>query len=151
METKQVVQTLADKKPGQFITIKLDRVERIGGKKEGRDVRKLSTYQVQVKVSYANRQPVREAIEQGLRDEPTMPSWADQVEYDGVRLWVHKQTGEQYLPLPLVDSFHRVEYSDPDSGVKIDPATLKLPKKQPLKEGQAPFAACKLVNITHIS
>jgi len=151
METKQVVQTLADKKPGQFITIKLDRVERIGGKKEGRDVRKLSTYQVQVKVSYANRQPVREAIEQGLRDEPTMPSWADQVEYDGVRLWVHKQTGEQYLPLPLVDSFHRVEYSDPDSGVKIDPATLKLPKKQPLKEGQVPFAACKLVNITHIS
>jgi hypothetical protein len=151
METKQVVQTLADKKPGQFITIKLDRVERIGGKKEGRDVRKLSTYQVQVKVSYANRQPVREAIEQGLRDEPTMPSWADQVEYDGVRLWVHKQTGEQYLPLPLVNSFHKVEYSDPDSGVKIDPATLKLPKKQPLKEGQVPFAACKLVNITHIS
>lgn len=151
METKQVVQTLADKKPGQFITIKLDRVERIGGKKEGRDVRKLSTYQVQVKVSYANRQPVREAIEQGLRDEPTMPSWADQVEYDGVRLWVHKQTGEQYLPLPLVNSFHRVEYSDPDSGVKIDPATLKLPKKQPLKDGQVPFAACKLVNITHIS
>jgi hypothetical protein len=34
METKQVVQTLADKTPGQFITIKLDRVERIGGKKE---------------------------------------------------------------------------------------------------------------------
>jgi hypothetical protein len=80
-----------------------------------------------------------------------MPSWADQVEYDGVRLWVHKQTGEQYLPLPLVDSFHKVEYSDPDSGVKIDPATLKLPKKQPLKEGQALFAACKLVNIAHIS
>lgn len=151
METKQVVQTLADKKPGQFVTIKLDRVERIGGKKEGRDVRKLSTYQVQVKVSYANRAPVREAIEQGLRDEPALPSWADQVEYDGVRLWVHKETGEQYLPLPLVNSFHKVEYSDPDSGAKIDPATLKLPKKQPLKDGQVPFAACKLANITHIS
>lgn len=151
METKQVVQTLADKKAGQFVTIKLDRVERIGGKKQGRDVRKLSTYQVQVKVSYANRQPVREAIEQGVRDEPALPSWADQVEYDGVRLWVHKETSEQYLPLPLVNSFHKVEYLDPDSGAEIDPSTLKLPKKQPLKEGQVPFAACKLANITHIS
>lgn len=150
MEINKVLDALNGKSPGQFVTIVLDRVERIGGKVAGRDVRKVSTYQVQAHVLYANRKPVKEAVEEGLRAAPVVPSWVDPVVIDGVRLWEHKTTRVQYLPLPVIGMNRKAEYFDPETGAVIDPATLKLPKRSPLKEGQVPFAACKLENISEI-
>jgi hypothetical protein len=150
MNREEVVSKLSTKGGGQFTTIVLDRVELIGGKREGREVRKVSQYQVLAHAMYANRKPVAQAVEAGLRAEPEVPSWAEAFVLDGVRLWRHRGNGTEYLPLPLVDSFHKVDYFDIATGEAIDPATLKLPKKSPLKEGQVPFAACKLENITVI-
>jgi hypothetical protein len=150
MTTNEVLNALNAKGPGQFVTIVLDRIELIGGKREGREVRKVSTYQVQAHVLYANRKPVQQAVEEGLRAAPVLPSWVDPVIVDGVRLWEHKTTKVQYLPLPMVGMSKKSEYFDPATGEPIDPATLKLPKKAPLKEGQVPFAACKLDNISTI-
>lgn len=67
--------------------------------KDGGTVTKISTLQGQVHVPYGRTAKVRQEVEDGLRDEPTLPPWAEQVIVDNVRLWQHKGNGRKYFPL----------------------------------------------------
>jgi hypothetical protein len=151
MELSTVIEKLTAKRGGQFTTIVLDRIERFGGKKEGRDVRVISRYQVLAHAIYANCATVREAVEQGDRQPPQLPNWAEAREIGGVRFWIHKTSGEIYLPVPTIGTNRRKNFYDPVTGTEIDKAELNIKPKPAPKEGQAPFTACNIVNIASIA
>ncbi len=141
MELNEVVAKLAAKRGGQFTTITLDRIVKVGK----REVRKVSRYQVLAHALYVNCAPVREAIEQGLRGKPETPDWAEVFEVEGVRLWKHKVNGTMYLPVPTIGTNRKSDYFDPTTGEAIDRSTLSLPKSEPTI-----FTSCKIINIVSI-
>lgn len=96
MKVNDIVSKAKSAKAGTIHTITLNKTIKL---KNGGFAQKVSKFQGQVHVPYGRTKKVREQVENGERQEPTLPPWADQVVIDGVRLWQHKNTKKLYLPI----------------------------------------------------
>lgn len=103
MEKHAILEAVAKRKKGTFIRLVVNRPAEILKKAAGEagEIRKRTAYSLQL-ASYANRTPVKSAVESGEREAPKTPSWVVKVETleNGLRFW-HHANGQVYLALPV--------------------------------------------------
>jgi len=122
------------------------------------DIQKQSTYQG-ILCDYASRKPVREAVEQGEREAPKLPTHiADVFHIQGVKFWRGKD-GQVYFPMPISGNKPKVKWLANGTEVPYDEVksyllaceTYKKPEKSAIEDNnQAQFNAIKVENILEI-
>ena len=157
MKQKDIIQALATRKGGQFVSLTVNRPAKARVEFKALDLRKRSNMTLQL-ASYGKRSPVAAAVLEGVRQSPETPAWVDRVEKVGsVRFW-HK--GEQvYLAAPVVKT-GKAEWLDKGevveqsviSSMLLGSETKEKPSKESLAEkGQVRFVAVKVENIESIA
>lgn len=154
MTIEQIAQTLSQRGAGEIFTVEMIRPAKVR-KGVSQDIKKHSVFQGQ-HCDYANRSPVREAIEAGVRDEPQLPGHiAYSFQEDGVRFWQGKN-GEVYLPVVIFDGHNKTTwYSNGAEVAKSDIAMYLLASenskpKDNTDKGQVPFVGINVQNILDI-
>lgn len=110
------------------------------------------------RAEYGNKEVVRQAIIDGLRNEPELPSWAERTKINDVTFWKHRTKGDLYFPFPLFGNGESQWLLD---GKEVDKAQFKAellaseftvqPDREELAEkGQAAFRTPKVENIISI-
>lgn len=161
MKKEQVIAALATRARGTFATITVNRAAKVRKAFEAVDLRKESKIQFQIGVDYANRRPVREAVESGEREAPELPAYVASVEtVDGVKLW-HHTNGNISLPLPQGGNGatrsqwllggQPVEESEIAGMLLASELKTKQNKEETEAKGQAMFNTIKLENIVSIA
>lgn len=160
MSPQAIAQALDDRKAGQFVTVFINRKAHLRKQWEMLDIRKISRIQIQLS-SYANRAPVKEAIENGTRDAPQLPKHISHITTIGnVRFWVG-HNGKIYFPYPLIDTNTSSEYLMNGKPITVDALKAHCyclasefpnrPSKESLAErGQVPFVGVSVEHITAI-
>lgn len=158
MTVQQIAQILTAKQGGSFYSV---RVNRPGKTRKGVSdtITKVSTFQGMM-AEYSNRRPVREAVENGERDAPVMPVWAESVEVEGLRFWRNIKTGAHYLPVCVTGNPAKAQWFRNGEEVTLDDIKDALlaseyapkPSKEETEEkGQAQFVAVGVENIESIA
>jgi hypothetical protein len=151
MQIEEIAQILSQREAGQVFTVEMIRPGKVR-KGTAQDIQKHSVFQGQ-HCDYANRSPVREAIEAGVRGEPELPGHiAYSFQENGVRFWQGKNS-EVYLPVVVFDSHKKstwysngVEVPKSDIAMYLLASETSKPKDNTDK-GQVPFVG---INIKHI-
>lgn len=151
MQIEEIAQILSQREAGQVFTVEMIRPAKVR-KGTAQDIKKHSVFQGQ-HCDYANRSPVREAIEAGVRSEPELPGHiAYSFTENGVRFWQGKNS-EVYLPVVVFDSHKKstwysngVEVPKSDIAMYLLASETSKPKDNTDK-GQVPFVG---INIKHI-
>jgi hypothetical protein len=151
MEINEISQILSQRGAGQAFTVEMIRPGKVR-KGTAQDIQKHSVFQGQ-HCDYANRSPVREAIEAGVRGEPELPGHvAYSFVEDGVRFWQGKNS-EVYLPVVIFDGHNKVTWYS--NGVEVSKSDIAMyllasensKPKDNTDKGQVPFVG---INIKHI-
>lgn len=151
MNSEDIVSVIKPMKPGSFYSIVIEKLIKT---KDGVEVLKRTTAQGMAKVEYSNRREVREAVEEGVREAPELPAWAEIVMIDDIKFWRHTGKGSLYFPVVLSGNSPTSEFIV--DGEVVEPDTLNLyaadkPKKREVKEGQVPFFTVSVENIVKIN
>jgi hypothetical protein len=151
MKPEEAAALIAKRKPGQVFTVYYARKPKT--KKSAPEILKVGKVQGQY-CDYAARTPVKMAIKEGLRGEPSLPKYAESVVIGGVRFWRNKNNGKYYLPIVLFNVNFKPDWYVGDK--KVDEEAVKpyllateFHTSSP-KQGQVPFIAMDLENITKI-
>ena len=157
MQLADITRILEDKKRGTFFTLTTRRPAKTF-KGTTQVVEKQSTFQA-ILAEYGGMKSVREAVAEGERDAPELPSYVKEVfKVGGVKFW-RGHNGQIYLPLPVNGNPPKVQwFLDGAEADKNDVAALLLasekatmPTKAELAEkGQAPFVSVNIENIIEI-
>ena len=154
MHETTIAQALENRQRGGFFTLYVDRPANTR-KGVTQDIRKQSVLQGQL-CDYANKKIVREAVEDGIRDTPVLPSYVkEQFVLQNVSFW-RGNNGQVYLPVPLVGNKPQVTWiMDGVEVAKEDIAPLllasELRESQPNEEaGQVAFVGIKVENIVEV-
>lgn len=163
MKANTITERLSARRKGTCVRIIVDRPAETYKKlaSEAGEIRKRTAYSVQL-ASYANRQPVRDAVASGEREAPTLPAWVARTEDagNGLRFWFHAN-GTAYLALPVFGDKSRARVQWTRNGAKVQKneiekfltakETAAVPSAAELAEkGQAPFNTIKLENIANL-
>lgn len=152
MEIQEITEALSQREAGQVYTVEMMRPAKVR-KGTSFDIQKHSVFQGQF-CDYANREPVKSAIESGVRGEPELPGHiSHSFVQDGVRFW-QGNNGEVYLPVVLFNSgntkvtWYRngVEVNKNDVAMFLLASETSNPKDNTDK-GQVPFVG---INIKHL-
>jgi hypothetical protein len=151
MTAEDIIDIMKPLKAGSFYTIVIEKNIKT---KDGRIVLKRTTAQGMAKVEYSNRREVREAIEEGVREAPELPKWAEIVMLEDIKFWRHTEKGSMYFPVVLSGNSPTSEFIVNDE--VVEPDTLNLyaadkPKPRNVKEGQVPFFTASIENIVRIN
>jgi len=154
MHESTIAQALENRQRGGFFTLYVDRPANIR-KGVAEDIRKQSVFQGQL-CDYSAKKIVREAIADGTRDEPVLPSYVKESFYVGnVRFW-RGQNGQVYFPVPLVGNKPQVTWTKDGTVVtrdEIAPLLLasELRESTPSEEkSQVAFVGIKVENIVEV-
>jgi len=108
MNITDILSAITATPKNQFVRVRTQRQLKTT---DGSVVYKCSEHTCSNRAVYANAKVVKEAIEDGKRDAPKMPSWAERIVEKGVSLWKNKKNGQLYVPIRPVQS-HKVFYMD---------------------------------------
>lgn len=160
MNADEIIAAIGSRQAGGFASVIVNRPAKLRKAYEGENIRKRSRIAIQL-ANYANRKPVREAVESGEREAPQLPGHIDRAEViGGVRFWIGKN-GKVYLPVPLAGEGGQAKAEWLVNG---EPATLESiaakllasetasrPSKETVEsKGQAQFIGIGLENIESI-
>lgn len=159
MDIIQIAQALSQKPKGTIFTYRIERKAKTRKSYDGGTITKTSIAQGMVGTDYANRKPVREAVENGERDAPELPSHIEEAFItDGIRFWRGKN-GEIYFPVCATGNKSKTSWAIDGEEVSLDEIkdyllSSELPKevnKDDLADkGQVPFIAVNINNIAAI-
>jgi len=165
MEKENIIAKLESRHKGTVARIIVDRPAKIRKalSLEAGDIRKQSGYSMQI-ASYSNRAPVKQAVADGEREAPTLPSWVKSTESfkNGLTFW-RSASGGYYLALPLFGDKGNSKTKWFRNGKEVDFSEVKpfllaseIPVKRESKaeteeKGQAQFNAIKIENILDIA
>lgn len=159
MDTKGIVKALEGRKSGQFFKIVMRRpAKTLKGVTEVIEKMTVMTCQL---CDYNVRAAVKNAVEDGIREAPELPSHIDSIfKVGNVKFWLGKK-GSIYLPAPLAGSKNKVTWFMGGEEVAYDEVESYLlstdkPKKRQDKEklaenGQVPFIGVDIANILEIN
>ncbi len=162
MNAQDIIQKLESRKAGQAVSITVNRPGKVRKAlaAEAGDIRKVSTYSLQL-AAYGARQPVKDAVQSGEREAPTLPEWVERSErVGGVNFWFGKNGGV-YLALPVfgdkgnarvqwLRNGEKVEKSEIEKFLLASETTERPTKDETEEKGQAQFNAISLENIAEI-
>lgn len=151
MTVEEIVKVVKPMSKGTFYSIVIEKDIKT---KDGRIVTKRTTAQGMAKVEYSNRSEVKEAIEEGIREAPEMPAWAEIAMIEDIKFWKHSTKGSMYFPVVVSGNAPKSVFIA--DGEVVSPDTLNLyaadkPKERVLKEGQVPFLTASIENIVSLS
>ncbi len=151
MNSTSIVAAFSKRKKGQFARIVMERPAAIRKTlaAEAGVIVKRTALTVQL-CDYANRGPIKQAVESGEREAPCLPSWVVSTESlpNGLKFWRHA-SGQQYLAAPLVGSKSAAQWTRNGKKVSLSEiAHFLLASETAKKEaGEVPFVAIKVENI----
>jgi hypothetical protein len=100
MKKEEVIQALEARQKAAFCTLKISRPAKLRAAHKALNLRRVSEIQFQVKTDYANRKPVKLAVQNRDRLPPQLPSHIERVEViKQIKFWHHKN-GNVSLPQP---------------------------------------------------
>jgi hypothetical protein len=163
MDTKAIAEALSNKNRGSFYSLLMQRpAKMLKGITLNIEKRTQMTGQL---CDYSVRAAVKNAVADGLRDAPELPSHIEKSFVEGnVRFWQGKDKneipGKIYLPMPLAGSKSNVTWLLDGVVVSYDDVSQYLlaadkPRKKQDKEelaekGQVPFVAVDIENILQV-
>jgi hypothetical protein len=158
MTPHEISDALETRKGGQFVTVFISRPAHLRAAFAHMNIRKISRVQLQL-ADYANRAPVKEAVENGTREAPVLPKHISHVETIGnVRFWIGFN-GKTYLPYPVIPGNTTTEYTMNGKVVTADVIKSyclasefpNRPSVEALAErGQVPFIGVTVENVMDI-
>ena len=158
MDAVAIANALADKKAGQFYTLKMRREAKTFKTYSGDTIEKETTMQG-ILCDYANRAPVKNAVADGMRDEPELPSHIQSsFKIGNVNFWAGKN-GKTYLTVCATGNSPKVQwYLGGIECKKSDvlPFLLASENSEPkdkdelADEGQAVFFGIDVTNILEV-
>ncbi len=158
MTVETIAKILTAKQGGSFYSVKVNRAGKVR-KGVSDNITKVSVFQG-ILADYANRKPVRESVENGERNAPIMPTWAESVEVEGLRFWRNVKTGQHYLPVCVTGNPSKAQWFRNGEAVELETVKDALlaseyapkPSKEETEEkGQAQFVAVSVENIESIA
>lgn len=154
MDIDSIAQSISERGLGQMFTVEMIRPAKVRSG-VAIDIQKHSVFQGQ-HCDYANRTPVREAVEAGVRSEPELPRHiSHSFIVDGVRFW-QGFNNEIYLPVVLFGGNSKTTwYRNSQPVEKTDIAMYLLAsenteRKDNTDKGQVPFVGINIQNILSI-
>ena len=158
MTVSQIASILTAKQGGSFYSVKVNRPGKVRKGVEEK-ITKVSVFQGML-AEYSNRKPVKDAVVAGERDAPTMPTWAESIEIEGMRFWRNVKNGNLYLPVCVTGNPSKAQWYRNGEPVNLDDVKDNLlaseyapkPSKEETEEkGQALFVAVSVENIESIA
>ena len=165
MEKESIIAKLESRNKGTTARIIVDRPAKVRKTLalEAGDIRKQSSYSMQI-AAYSNRAPVKQAVAEGEREAPSLPSWVAGTESfkNGLTFW-RNASGGYYLALPLFGDKGKaknkwfrngkeVDFSEVQPFLLASEIPIQRETKQETEEkGQAQFNAIKIENILDIA
>ena len=158
MTVTEIARILTAKQGGSFYSVKVNRPGKVR-KGVADNITKVSTFQGML-AEYSNRKPVADAVSNGDREAPVMPTWAESVEIEGMRFWQNVKTGQCYLPVCVTGNPSKATWFRNGEEVTLDAVKDSLlaseyapkPTKEETEEkGQAQFVAVSVDNIESIA
>jgi len=158
MDAQTIASQLADKKPGQFFTVLVRREAKTYKSYDGAVIEKESVMQG-ILCDYANRAPVKNAVEDGMRDEPELPVHIDHAfKIGNVKFWQGKN-GKVYLCVVATGNEPKAQwYLGGEPCKKEDVAPFLMASESPKKvekedleeKGQVRFFGISLENVLEV-
>lgn len=167
MKKQEILKALGKLQPGSLcvVTVNREALTRAATPEAGK-IRKETIYHFQL-CAYANRKPVRKAIEAGLRDEPELPRHIRKSENagNGLKFWIG-YNGVEYLALPVFGDRAKFTVTWTRDGKPVNVKDIwqyltaeerrsveraKYEKKEREAKGQAVARGVKLTNVKSIS
>ena len=157
MTTEQIAEQLQNHTPGVIfgMVVRRDCAIRKGLPHR---VEKISRFQGML-ADYASRKPVKDGVENGLREAPELPSYVKSTEkINGIKFWVGNN-GQFYYPLPITGNPPKVQYlldGNPVSFADVEQyllASEKRPfvtKEEAESKMQAQFVCIKVENVQEV-
>jgi purine nucleoside permease len=149
MEKQSIIQKLGTRKKGAFATIvtkkELGKGEILAKlASEAGKIEKISIFQVKLH-AYVSRKDIREAIEAGEREAPSLPPHVESCETlaNGLNFW-HGKNSQIYLALPTANTKSKAIYFRNGAKVSKEEIAHFLCAK---KSSESKFVAPKLENI----
>ncbi len=159
MNISEIAKALNQKPKGTIFTYTIGRKAKTRKSYDGAEIIKKSVAQGMVGTDYANRKPVREAVENGERDAPELPSHiAETFTVDGIKFW-RGSNGNVYFPVCATGNKPQTQWLIDGESVDLDEIKdfllaseyAKSPSKEDLADkGQVPFVAVNIENIEAI-
>jgi len=158
MDAVSISKALANRTQGSFFAITMKRLAKtLKGVTEVIEKETIMTGQL---CDYAKRAAVKNAVADGDREAPELPSHIESVFHvGGVKFWQGK-SGKTYLPMPLAGNKSKVtwflggepvEYSEVEQYLLASDKPKKAQDKDELAEkGQVPFVGIDIDNILEV-
>jgi hypothetical protein len=115
MDKNSIIEKLGARHAGAFVTVNVKKTLGKGDvyaklANEAGKIEKLTSFQVKLH-AYATRKDIREAIEAGERETPTLPAFVDTVEKleNHLTFW-HGKNGQVYLALPSANTEAKTKF-----------------------------------------
>lgn len=158
MDATSIAKALENRKPGSFFSVKMRKVAKTF-KGVTEVVEKESTMTGQL-CDYSARAAVKNAVNEGERDAPELPSHIENSFMEGsVKFWQGK-TGTVYLPMPLAGNKTKVQWylgGNPVEYAEVEPYLTSADKPKERKDkdelaeiGQVPFVGINIENILEV-
>jgi hypothetical protein len=154
----ETISTALQGRNNKFFTIKVRRPAQVRKSLPGPAIEKESLYQG-ILCDYANRAPVRDAVQSGERQAPVLPSHINEVFHvNGVKFWRGKN-GQEYFPMPITGNKPKVTWYADGIEVPFDDIKeyllacelSKKPSKEEVEEkDQVLFNSIKVENILEV-
>lgn len=154
MNAETIANTLQNRQ-NQFFTILVKREAKVRKSLPAPKIEKESLYQGLL-CDYARRNPVREGVNSGNREEPVLPSHISEVFHiHGVKFW-RGFNGQEYFPMPISGNKPKVTWYADGTEVPYDDIkeyllaceiAAKPSKSQVEDKNQVLFNSIKLQNI----
>lgn len=157
MDAVSISNQLADRKAGSFYSVTMRRQAKTFKTYTGGVIEKESTM-TGILCQYANRAPVKNAVEDGIREEPELPSHIqNSFKIGNVNFWAGKN-GKTYLTFCAVGKPKVQWYLDGEPCNKADVAEYLLAsetskpidKSETEEKGQAVFFGIDVENILSV-
>lgn len=155
MEATAIALALTNRQKGSFYTIEMQRPAKTFKTYSGAVIEKHSTLQG-ILCDYANRSPVKNAVADGMRDEPELPSHIQTAFSIGnVKFWLGKN-GKTYLAVCATGNEPKVQWylgGQPVRKSDVEQYLLASEKQKPAEKeetedkGQAVFFGIDVTNI----
>ena len=160
MEINQISNLLSNRPKGSIAWIQIRRLGKTKAAFKSENIEKVSRFPFQVGVDYSNRSPVKQAVEDGLRDAPQLPKHIKKVfTLNGIKFW-RGHNGKIYLPIPSSGERKFSQWLQDGKPVEVNlireklissEFPNKLTKAETESKGQALFFAPTIENIESIA
>jgi membrane carboxypeptidase/penicillin-binding protein PbpC len=159
MQVNEIVQALSSKNKGAFFSVTI--LKNCATLKSATEVVEKETRMTVQFCDYSARAAVKNAVEDGTREAPELPSHIEKTFTEGnVKFW-QGRNGTIYMPLPLAGSKSTAHWYLNGEEVpykEVEPYLLasekpkvKKDKEELAEKGQVPFVAPKIENIIRIA